>query len=151
MDNEIRPAQAALQEPRFALRLTYRYDGDNVSLARRERVQMIAPPAGRTPPVAGENSGFWVELRDANGRVLYHRVLHNPIPFVAEVHSPEGTIRAVSAPPGRGEFQVLVPDLPDGAAAVLYGSPLDTRRALEPARELVRVALGDERGKEQQP
>jgi len=67
-----------------------------------------------------------------------------------EVHDPEEGPRIIVGPPGRGTFDVLVPDLPDAAHAVLFASPAlgkGRERGLKPAEPLGRFDLrgrGDE-------
>jgi hypothetical protein len=117
------------------LRLTFTYNGEQVNLAEIERVQMIAP-AAVTPLPSTRHCGFWLEVRDAGARVLFHRVLHEPFQRTIEVHSPDNPIRIDRPGPQRGAFEVLIPDVPGAATLVLLGSPLQRERASEPAREL---------------
>ena len=126
---------------RMTLRLTFRYDGAHVTLAQQERIDMLSPQSAVAAPIAGKHSGFWVELRDAQGEVLFYRVLHNPIPFAVAVHSPNRVITTIAGAPGKGQFEVLLPDLPGATTIVFFGSPLDIDRALEPAQEMGRFAV----------
>jgi hypothetical protein len=145
MKDRIPMLQMDTRKYRTTLRLTFRYDGERIVLANQERGEGIAPPAPVLPPVEGENSGFWVEVRDARDRVLFYRVLHNPIPYVVEAYAPEGEIHAVAGLPGPVQFEVLVPDISEAASIVLYSSPLELEHSLEPAREIARFPLKEER------
>jgi hypothetical protein len=124
--------------------LTFRYDGDDVRLADRRLVRMIAPASVGPPPEAGKQSGSWVELRDDSDRLLFHRVLHDPFETRADHHSEEGSIEMHTRPPGSGEFDVILPALPNAVTATLWSSPPDPKLAHEPARELARVDLRDD-------
>jgi hypothetical protein len=118
------------------LRLTFAFNEDNVRLIRTQSVAMITPPCVTELPKIGTHSGFWVELQDANRVVLFHRVLHNPMRHLAEVHEPDRSVRLVTGAPGKGEFEALVPDLPEASRVVLFGSLLDDNRSLQPTKEL---------------
>jgi len=106
---------------RKTLRLTFEVVGGEVKLVKHRRVNMITPPAVGEAPEAGKHGGFWVELRDEDGRVLFHRALIPPAGNTVEVHSPDGTIRHEYAPSRESTFEVLVPDYGDAASIVLYG------------------------------
>lgn len=126
---------------RTSLRLTFRFDGRQVELVRRERLRKVAP--GTTPdrPSAGKNSGAWVELVDRSGRVLFHRLLRDPLQTRAEHHSPDGRITLHVREPESGQFSVIVPEIPDATEVVLYASPTDHERMHEPASALGRFPI----------
>lgn len=128
---------------RSSWRLTFRFNGDQVELASAERIARVAPGAPAPPPAGTEASGSWVDLLDRRGRVLFRRVLHDPFQTTAEHHSPEGQIEVVRRPPESGEFQVVLPDMPDGSDVAVWSSPLEPEAALDPARELGRFRLSD--------
>src|SRR4051812_36199358 len=133
---------AAERPPRGAVRLTFSYEKDDVRLVDRQRVEMMAPP-GEPDRIPRRASGFWVELRDGRNRVLYQRVIAQPVRFEAEVFGeqpgdPLGW-RPVSDP--RGSFAIVVPELPDGDTVKLFSSPLTPESAAEPASELLSVPL----------
>ena len=133
--------------PAETLRLTFRFEGDRVELVSRQRVQMIAPPSVGDPPEGGKNSGAWVELQDRQGRAVAYSLLHDPFQTHAEHHSPDGRIGLVERPVERGEFEVLLPAVPEGAAVSLWSSPLEPRLAGEAASEIARFDLtGDSDG-----
>jgi hypothetical protein len=64
--------------PDHTWRLAFAYDGDKVDLVRAERIEMIAPPVV-TPPPEANAGGFWLEVRDKQGNLIYHRPLYNPL------------------------------------------------------------------------
>jgi|SRR5579859_4480307 len=106
------------------LRLTFAYKDGIARLIRSERVEMKVPAAVTPPPQTGQ-SGFWFEVRDAAGNLLYHRPLHNPMRADVEVFSKESerTMARVPADHPEGEFTLLVPDLPDADTFVFHGAP----------------------------
>jgi hypothetical protein len=135
----------------YSLRVTCGYDLDapkcGVRLVRVERVRALAPGIATAPPRSGQ-SGAWFEVRDADGRFLYYQPLHDPMPATQEVFADQTGQPALTRQPRRrrtGEFQVLVPDLPDAASFAVYAS-VPTRpgaAAAERAAEPV-VTLGFE-------
>jgi hypothetical protein len=125
--------------PPQALRLTFAYQGTQIRVIGSERIAMIVP-APSTPPPEANQAGYWFGVRDAGGRLLYHRPLHNPIRVDLEAFSPDPrqSIARVPIAERQGEFTVLIPDVPDARTFELHG-PADPERAAEPARELVRL------------
>jgi hypothetical protein len=125
--------------PPPALRLTFAYQGTQIRVIGSERIAMIVP-APSTPPPEANQAGYWFGVRDAGGRLLYHRPLHNPIRVDLEAFSPDPrqSIARVPIAERQGEFTVLIPDVPDARTFELHG-PADPERAAEPARELVRL------------
>lgn len=134
-------AQAARQ-PSFTLRLTFAYDSTSIRLINSQRVEMIAPPAVTPPPQAGQ-AGYWVELRNAQGELLYHHPLSSPLQVDHEVFSndPKQPLMRVPIPNPQGQFTVLVPDLPGTAAFILNGPPTGAASQFEPSKELLRLSL----------
>lgn len=128
---------------RTSWRLTFRFDGEQIELAGAERIAKVSPGGPVPPPAGTEASGSWVDLVDQGGRVLFRRVLHDPFSTIAEHHSPDGRIEVVRRPPEPGEFQVVVPDMPDGSDVAVWSSPLDPESTLDAARELGRFRLSD--------
>jgi hypothetical protein len=112
---------------RKTLRLTFRAAGGQVQLVRHERLDMITPPSIGERPEAGKHGGFWMELRDANGKVLSHRILNAPLRDAVEVHSPDGTIKRVTGPPSDRTFEVLLPDPGEASTVVLMGQETGAR------------------------
>jgi hypothetical protein len=112
----------AAESPK-AMRLTFSYQGDQVKLVSQQPVEMTVPPSD---PVKGyeEHKGFWAELKSAQDKTLYRRVLHNPTRNDAEVFSddPEQSISRQPAPKRKGVFTVVVPDTDKGHEVTLSRS-----------------------------
>ncbi len=91
------------------LRITFAYDGEKLDIASVARVAMRAP-APTTPPPNESQVGYWLELRDASGTLLYHRPLHDPIRQDVELFGdkPGDPIRRVPGRHPKGEFEVLI-------------------------------------------
>jgi hypothetical protein len=106
-----------------ALRVTLTFDGENIQVARVQRVAMRVPAPATEPPGEG-TVGHWLAVEDAAGHVLYHFPLHDPTQRDREVfHDPKGG-KPFRTPSSRTsvEFEVLVPDLPQGERFVLHGT-----------------------------
>ena len=129
--------------PTLALRLTFAYRGNDIRLIDSHRVEAIAPPAVTAVPQPGQ-TGYWFQVTDSAGRVIYHRVLHSPVAVDVEAFSPEGrqTITRVPIADPQGQFSVLMPDVPEAANFALLG-PADARKPEQPAQELVRLDVND--------
>src|SRR5713226_3304661 len=112
MTSDAPPHGKSSKPSRRTLRLRFRATGGAVQLESIERLDMICPPSVGERPQAGRHGGYWMELHDAEDRVLFHRLLHAPLGDSVEVHSPDGKIRRVSGKPGENIFEVLVPDEP---------------------------------------
>lgn len=127
-------------DPQYALRLTFAYQGAQIRLARSERIAMIVPAPIGAPPQSGQ-SGYWLEVLDASGRVIYHRTLASPIRIDVEAFSPDRGGQSITRVPiasREGEFAVLIPDVADAQTFRISG-PADPGRPDEPAGELVRL------------
>jgi len=74
------------------------------------------------PPEEGQ-SGYWIQVRSSEGQVVYHRPLHDPMRTTVEVFgdAPGQPMRRVTNANPVGEFEVLVPDLPEASDFALYG------------------------------
>lgn len=135
-----RPEMTATRAPSYTLRVTFTYRGRLVRFAGSQRVAMTSPPSLTSTPEK-EQSGYWFEARNADGALLFHRALHNPVRSDVEVHSKDTqhsmTRIPVSEPEGR--FEVLVPDLPDARTFILHGTPVDALSPSAPSRELLRL------------
>ncbi len=132
---------------RFTLRLTFAYEGENIRQVSSTRVQMLAPYAPFTPQPEGD-IGFWIELQDREGKRLYAQAFNMPIRYAVEDYSPEGKIKRVSLAEPKGEFELLIPDIPEASALVMYTSPLNVENEMEVAKERARFDLRSSSGDE---
>lgn len=131
MTNNVQLQDPEIKPYRKCLRLTFRAAEGAVQLVSHERLEMICPPSVGVRPEAGKNSGFWMEVRDASGRVLFHRLLHSPLADFVEVYSPDGTIRREFKPVKESVFEVILPDDDDARSIVLMGEYLNPAEANE--------------------
>jgi hypothetical protein len=135
-------ATGADQDHPHAVRLIFEYEGTDIRLVSRQRVEMIPPPGDR-PADQRSAQGMWVEVRDAGRNALYRRVLHDPVRHDTEVFSddPERSVARVPVERPRGTFAVLVPDLEAADHVAFVGSRLGRTPGLAPAAEIARFAL----------
>lgn len=129
-----------------AWRVTFEYEGGETRVVAQQRVQMLAPPDDAELLARG-TAGYWVEVRDSEGRTLYRQVLHTPIRDEHEVFSPEPGVspRHVTAVEPKGVFQVVVPDLPEGHEILLHGRSSTKEVATRAARRLAKARLREMR------
>jgi hypothetical protein len=144
MPNAEPPPPRTATYPPPTLRALFTYRGNTVAFAGSSRVDMIAPPAV-TPRPEKDQTGYWIEVRAADGTLLYHRTLHDPIRVDVEVFSDDSkqTITRVPIAEPRGEFEVLVPDLPAARTFMFWGPPPDARDQGVPSRVLLSLDFDD--------
>ena len=144
--------------PPRAVRLTFTYEGDEVSLASRQPVDMIAPPTDKLSGYEDEQ-GFWIEVRNAREQTLHRLVMEDPLRRDVEVFSPDPERSVYRAPVEKpsGIFVVVVPELEeaDHVSLMSSGAPSATARDVSPeaasrapagpATEFVRFSLRPER------
>ncbi len=75
-----------IEKSNRALRLIFRYEGNDVRLVSQQRVEMVVPPSDdlEVAPVQYE---FWYELFNLDGQKLYRKASRNPITSRVEVPS----------------------------------------------------------------
>jgi hypothetical protein len=97
-----------------SVRLIFEYDGDQIRLIKQQEVDMAPPPSdARSFPA--QESGFWLEVRNAGMQVLHRQIMRDPIATHPEVFS-DGvgkTIARSNEPSRKGAFTVVVPEFPD--------------------------------------
>jgi hypothetical protein len=125
-----------------AVRMIFSFDGEHVHLVSQQSVEMVLPPSDPVGGIEGQK-GFWYELRDAQDRPLYRRVMHNPMQEDVEVFSedPRQSVARQTVPNRKGVFVVVVPDTAEGQTVTLSSSPRRIQPAHQPAREIARFAL----------
>jgi hypothetical protein len=130
-------------KPAKAIRMVMAFDGDQVTLVSQQAVEMVLPPSDPLEGTAGQK-GFWYELRDAQDRPLYRKVMHHPMREDVEVFSNDPQQHSVArhtVPNRKGVFVVLIPDKENGQAVTLSSSPRSVQLANQPATVIARFAL----------
>ncbi len=113
---------ASEENPKYAYRVTFEYQGDQVRKVGQQRIAMTAPPSHELAP-SPNSTGFWYELRDDKNNTVYRRVMQNPIQTTVEVFSPTGTITRRPVQNPSGTFQVVVPEVQQATNLVLVATP----------------------------
>ena len=129
------------------LRITFSYDGPKLDISSVQRVAMRAPAPAETTPQTNQ-TGYWLEVRDGNGVLLYHRPIHDPTRRHIESFgdAPGKPMRRHPATDTKGEFEVLVPDLPSAQTCRLHGpgeAAAKTTAALAPSSVLSEHSFDD--------
>ncbi len=111
-----------------SLRLRFALVGSQLHLLRREPRAMRALPSQPLPERPGSDdrqqvTGHWIELRDADDRLLYRRVLHDPLGRSIEVRT-GGSWRRTAVTP-RATFSVTVPHLENASSFTFHGPAPD--------------------------
>ena len=140
MENIVPIELQHVRQYRKSLRLTFRVADGEIRLVSYERLDMICPPSVGERPETGRHGGFWMELRDTNNRVLFHRILDNPLGDSVEVHSPDGKIRRVFGTVKENIFEVLLPDDSEAKTIAFIGESMQSvtvrQERVAAAREL---------------
>jgi hypothetical protein len=135
--------------PPTTVRLIFEYEGTDIRLISRQRVEMMPPPSD---PLGEreEAQGFCVEVRDAQQQPLYRRVMSNPVRHDVEAFSdePERSIARVPVEEPGGVFVVLVPDIEYADHVALISSPFGPRPTVA-AAEVARFGFGPDFGTEE--
>ena len=130
-----------------AVRFVFAYDGDDVRLLSRRRVEVLAPPSDAVEEPAAGRRGLRAEVRAAEGATLYRKAMP-PVRHDRELFSdePGNSLSRLPVERPAGIFTVLVPDTPDADhLALLSGGPAGVRTLLAGPDEILRVSMrGDE-------
>jgi len=131
-------------QPR-SIRLTIEYEGTDVRLVSQRRVAMLAPAPPPRLTARPDERGFWVELQDDTGELLYRQTLHAPIADSLEVPGADGvSLARVPRERVAGRFCVVVPDVPGAQALSLVGPPAEPDESGVQTRELARLEIAPE-------
>ena len=136
-----------------SLRVTFSLGAGQVTVVKALRVAMKAPAAPPSPP-AKNGSGFWFEVRDKDGGLLYHRPIpHGGFDSIEVFDDPKsGAIRRVPTAKPNPQVELIIPDLPGATEFTLHGperladrrkpSAILDRRQMEHLRSLAQGAPG---------
>lgn len=110
---------------RNSIRITFKVVGGYIDILSHRRLAMTCPPAVGPVPQEGKNSGFWLELRDENGNVIFHRILSDALGDSVSHHLPDKKIERRLGVPDEHVFEVLLPDVSESDHIVLMGESLE--------------------------
>jgi hypothetical protein len=125
----------------YSLRVLLSVTKGEVKLLKVTRVAMRALAAPSSPPQEN-SSGFWFEVRDAEGKLLYHRPLpHGDVESVEVFDDPQkGKIRRVPVKDSERKVELIVPDLTTSSQLTVHGPRLAADR-MKPSAMLVRYSI----------
>jgi hypothetical protein len=125
-----------------AIRFTYRWvaaDG-TCELVDATRVAMTALPGIEIDPAGDPYSGYWYELRDAAGTMMWCLPARNPLSGEVESLTGDGPSNVANDTP-EGTVVAVIPNLAGATTVAVMGSPpLDPGSA---AAELVAHAYAE--------
>jgi hypothetical protein len=126
---------------RRAVRLLFEWDGSDVSL---RGARPLSYELGPSEDVSANPRGdFWIELRDAHGKVLYRHRERNPLRRAVEAFDGSTVGWRPDRAPSHQRFVLYVPLDDAGETISLFGAPVsETGRRSEPT-ELGRFSLTD--------
>jgi hypothetical protein len=122
-----------------AFRITLSHREGSFRLDSATHLEKVTPASA---PVEGaqEQAGWWIALEDAKGRMLYRRFIKDPLE-PQEAPGDEHEIRRVRIPGLPQGISLLVPDLPETEAIVLYGSETDPKGRTYAAKPVFKMSL----------
>jgi hypothetical protein len=106
-----------------SLSLQFAYSGLDITLIDQQVVDVASPESEDTGPLGGE-PGFWYELRDAAGAVLWRHEAVHPIWFESEGPADDGEAMTWGPDDAQsGSFTAQVPVIDGAVTLALVGSP----------------------------
>jgi hypothetical protein len=121
---------------RRAFRITLSYAGTTFTLQAAARIDKVVAASAPTDARQRE-AGAWIAVEDAQHRLLYRRLVDNPLGAREVFSGDERDFRRVRVP--LDVLVYVVPDLPHADRVVLYAS--DPEGA--PARRVFTVSVRD--------
>jgi hypothetical protein len=129
--------------PNRAIRLTFSYEGGRIELKSRKALITRTPPSASFT-VHERESGFWFQVQDANGNLIYRKVMDDPIKFDIETISdqdPERPFTRIPVSKPQGIFFILVPLFHEAQTIHIFSSPFEPERRNEPAKKIMTFGL----------
>jgi hypothetical protein len=144
-------AQPAEKPSPAAERLIIAFERGSYRVVSRVAVEKTLPASDALPEGPGPFSGFWFEVRDADGSTRYRRVMGDPVLLVAET-PPDGAVGAAAggltterraAVPDSRTFAILIPAARDGDEVLFFGPPYapDERGAMAAPRAAASIEV----------
>lgn len=105
----------------LAWRFLITYDGPVLTL---QSVTTAAMRAGSSDPVddLSASTGFWYDLNDGNGNVLFRRITSSPMRGWSEIPDEDGNFTVAQQPVVSGTFELLTPVVPGAATLTVFGA-----------------------------
>ena len=106
-------------------RIRVRWQDGKWTVASERRVsKMIIPNTQSLPKVekGQEITGFWFEVADSKGKILYRRIINDPLRQQIEVPNIDGTFTNIPVSRRDITFEVLIPDDPENATLSFFGT-----------------------------
>ncbi len=127
----------------YSLRVLLSLTKGEVKLLKVTRVAMRALAAPSSPPNE-KSSGFWFEVRDAEGKLLYHRPLpHGDLESAEVFEDPQGgAIRRIPVKDSERKIELIVPDLTSSSELIVHGPKVAADR-MKPSVMLIRYRMED--------
>jgi hypothetical protein len=126
----------------FSSRFVASCNGKNVVLKSAKRIQAVSPPSDDL----NESGGFvgsWIELRNADGMILYRRILHHFFNDTVEVATGrQGEVLSWQEAKGLDKsILIMVPEIPGSDhLAIMFKDPgLKDEKAVEIVRFSVKL------------
>lgn len=86
-------------------------------------------------------SGFWFEVSNTKGELVYRRRLRDMIKNEIEVPNKDGTFTIVPFEKKDMFFEVLIPEKPENVALSFYGVKFDEKERKPSVRKLIELKL----------
>ena len=124
------------------IRLVLEYKENDVNLISQQQVDMIPPPSDALE-YSERETGFWFVVKDKEKRVLYRRIIQNPIKYAVEVRSddPDRPLAWETVKEPQGVFVLMLPAFDEAATVSLFSSPFTLEDSMRPAKEFASISL----------
>ena len=125
----------------YSLRVLLSFTKGEAKVLKVTRVAMRALAAPSNPPQEN-SSGFWFEVRDGEGKLLYHRPFpHGDLESTEVFEDPQkGAIRRVPVKDSERKIELIVPDMTASAEITVHGPRVAADR-MKPSAMLVRYSM----------
>lgn len=127
-------------------RLIIAYEDGTFRLVSRIPLTKVLPPSDELPGRVGSVSGYWFELRSADERVVYRKLIQDPTRLVFDgPREGDGLPERHEAVLAHQVFTVLAPRATVGSNLVLFGpsARLGDAARTAPAVALARIPIVD--------
>jgi len=106
-------------------RLLFRWQRGRWIVVDERRVSEMAIPNTQSLPKVKKDqqvTGFWFEVADSKGKILYRRIINDPLRQQVEVPNVDGSFTNVPEVRKDITLEVLIPDDPKNAALSFLGT-----------------------------